>query len=108
MGFYLGGLSAFGAVLGLPLDIRHVSFASGNLGLILSATTPAWSALAIALLGIALIGLTNLAVSFGLALWMALRARGLGLRALFPVLGHLAERFRKDKQEAGVAPTQAA
>jgi site-specific recombinase len=77
-GIMLGSIGTIGALFGLPLDIRHVAFASANLGYALIAlefavpwTTVAWSAL-----GVALIGLTNLAVSFALALWVALLARG--------------------------------
>jgi site-specific recombinase len=77
-GCMLGSTGTIGQILGLPLDIRHIAFASANLGY-------AWQAFDYALplatllwagLGVALIGLTNLTVSFALALWMALRARG--------------------------------
>jgi len=77
-GCMLGSTGTIGKILGLPLDIRHIAFAAANLGY-------AWQAFDYALplrtllwggLGVALIGFTNLAVSFALALWMALRARG--------------------------------
>ncbi|RLJ62664.1 hypothetical protein [Sulfurisoma sediminicola] len=77
-GCMLGSTGTIGQILGLPVDIRHIAFASANLGY-------AWQAFDYALplrtllwagLGVALIGFTNLAVSFALALWMALRARG--------------------------------
>jgi site-specific recombinase len=77
-GCMLGSTGTIGQILGLPLDIRHIAFASANLAYAWQAfdyalplTTLLWAAL-----GVALIGLTNLAVSFALALWMALRARG--------------------------------
>jgi len=79
LGFYLGSLFAVGKVSGLPLDIRHVSFASANLGQVcFSLQTTGWELLR-SWVGIAAIGLFNLAVSFGLALMLALRARGVGL-----------------------------
>ncbi|KAF0103684.1 MAG: site-specific recombinase [bacterium] len=84
-GLMLGGAGFIGFIFGLPIDIRHVAFASANLGYALGAldfgldsTTLAW-----VVLGVALIALTNLLVSFVLALWVALRARNLGLRAMF-------------------------
>lgn len=77
-GCMLGTAGTIGLFLGLPIDIRHIAFAAANLGYALVAFDFAlpWPALAWAALGVALIGAINLAVSFSLALWMALRARG--------------------------------
>jgi site-specific recombinase len=77
-GFCLGSTGTIGALLGLPLDIRHIAFAAANFGYALVAfdfVLP-WKTVLLSLAGIALIGLTNLAVSFSLALWVALRSRG--------------------------------
>lgn len=83
LGFYLGSLFAVGKVSGMPLDIRHVSFASANLGqACFSVDASGWPLLR-SWLGVASIGLINLSVSFGLALMLALRARGVGLLALW-------------------------
>lgn len=77
-GFMLGGVGFLGFLTGLPLDVRHVTLSSAN-------TTYAFAALdwqvapgviAISLLGLALIGVVNLSVSFVLALGTAVRARG--------------------------------
>jgi site-specific recombinase len=76
-GCMLGSAGTIGIILGLPIDIRHIAFASANLGYALTAfgfDLP-WTTLAWASLGVALIGFVNLSVSFSLALWMALRAR---------------------------------
>ncbi|MCU0840704.1 MAG: site-specific recombinase [Thiobacillaceae bacterium] len=81
-GCMLGSAGTIGMILGLPLDIRHIAFAAANLGYALQAhdfLLP-WRTVAWAALGVALIGLTNLAVSFALALWVALRARGIEFR----------------------------
>jgi site-specific recombinase len=77
-GFCLGSTGTVGALLGLPLDIRHIAFAAANFGYALVAFDFAlpWQTVLLSLAGIALIGLTNLAVSFSLALWVALRSRG--------------------------------
>lgn len=90
-GFMLGLTPAVGKALGLPIDIRHVAFASANLGYALTGLD---FRLDLVLLiragaGVALIGLVNLAVSFTLALWVAMRSRGAdfsGARALIPLL----------------------
>jgi site-specific recombinase len=87
-GLMLGSAGFIGFIFGLPLDIRHVAFASANLGYALAAFDfrPEWLAFAWAALGVVLIALTNLAVSFVLALGVALRARGLGLREMLRAL----------------------
>jgi site-specific recombinase len=78
-GCMLGFTPIVGQLLGLPLDIRHVAFASANLGYGLVglqfAVTPATVAVSVA--GVLLIGLVNLVVSFSLALKVALRSRGI-------------------------------
>ena len=78
-GCMLGFTPIVGELLGLPLDIRHVAFASANLGYGLVglqfAVTPATVVVSAA--GVLLIGLTNLMVSFSLALKVALRSRGI-------------------------------
>ena len=76
-GCMLGGVTAIGVLFGLPLDIRHIAFSSAYVGYALVAFDfhMTWNALAWSVIGIAAIGLTNLAVSFALALTIALRAR---------------------------------
>lgn len=78
-GCMLGGVSLLGLLTGLPLDIRHVAFASAHLGV--AATTLwaqiGWPQIVLGALGVAAIALVNLAVSFTLSLMLALRARRL-------------------------------
>lgn len=95
-GFMLGFVGFFGMVLGLPLDIRHVTFSGANFGygLVGLGFSVAPSVLAVTALGVAGVGLTNLAVSFGLALFTALRSRGLSMRRVADVLGALRARLR--------------
>jgi site-specific recombinase len=82
LGVFLGSIQLFGLLLGLPLDIRHITFASGNLGLALAelGTQVETAPLVAALLGIVGIGAMNFLVSFGLSFFVAMRARGLSLR----------------------------
>lgn len=77
-GVFLGSTATIGYILGLPLDIRHIAFASANFahGIFnIPAQEFTLSILLISLLGVALIGLTNLMVSFSLALMVALRSK---------------------------------
>ncbi|WP_407278407.1 site-specific recombinase [Aromatoleum evansii] len=76
-GFLLGGVTALGVLFGLPLDIRHIAFSSAYVGFAGAGLdfAPGWQAAALAASGIALIGLTNLGVSFSLTLYVAMRAR---------------------------------
>jgi site-specific recombinase len=78
-GCMLGSTGVIGTILGLPLDIRHIAFASANLGYALVGfqfELPL-KAIAWAAFGVAAIGFTNLTVSFTLALRTAMRARGI-------------------------------
>lgn len=76
-GFLLGGVAALGVLFGLPLDIRHIAFSSAYVGhafVGLEFGLPI-QLVVLSLLGVLLIGLTNLAVSFALTLTVAMRAR---------------------------------
>lgn len=81
LGFLLGIAPSIGRFTGLPIDVRHVTlstgqvaFAAAALGTFLDARV-GW-----ALGGVALMFVLNLGVSFALALWVAMRARGIGAR----------------------------
>lgn len=76
-GIMLGSTATLGYILGLPLDIRHIAFASANFvqGLYSLGYTPEIGLVLVSFLGVLLIGMTNLMVSFSLALFVALRAR---------------------------------
>ena len=78
-GCMLGSTPIIGSLLGLPLDIRHVAFASANLAYGLEALEfdLVWQSITIGAAGVILIGLTNLLVSFSLAMRVALRSRGI-------------------------------
>jgi site-specific recombinase len=86
-GLYLGLAGSIVDLTGLPIDIRHVAFASANVGsaLALADFRIPHAALALALAGVAGIGLVNLLVSFSLALYVAMRSRQQTL-ALLPGL----------------------
>jgi site-specific recombinase len=78
LGFMLGLLPELAAFAGLPLDVRHITLSSGSaaaavacLGSGVLLTWLFW----LAALGILLIGVLNVGVSFLLAMLVAIRAR---------------------------------
>ncbi len=105
-GVLLGCIGTMGNLLGLALDIRHITFSAANfatasvgLGYHLSGQQ-----IVNGLAGVILIGSMNLLVSFSLALWVALRSRQARFNqggALFKSLGR---RFIKGPRDFFVAP----
>ncbi|MEZ4755674.1 MAG: recombinase [Flavobacteriales bacterium] len=92
----MGSVGIVGDFFGLPLDIRHITFAAGNLALGMVGVGPTISAwtVVVSLLGIGLIGLLNFLVSFALSLFLALRSRGLGIGDLKPMVYAILVYFR--------------
>jgi site-specific recombinase len=76
-GCLLGGMSALGVLLGLPIDIRHIAFSSAFVGFSFIAMdfNITWQVVAIATSSVLLIGIVNLLVSFSLALYVAMKSR---------------------------------
>ncbi|HEX9208324.1 MAG TPA: hypothetical protein VF851_08810 [Steroidobacteraceae bacterium] len=79
-GCMLGFTPMIGVLLGLPLDIRHVAFAAANFayGIVGLQFDVTLATVLVTFAGVLLVGLVNLAVSFSLALRVALRSRGIG------------------------------
>lgn len=105
-GCMLGGMTAIGTLFGLPVDIRHVTFSSAYLGFSLVGLdfTLAPQEVLLAVLGIALIGLTNLMVSFTLALSVAIKARKVTYAHWGMLLQSLGRRFRQHPGEFFLPP----
>lgn len=82
LGVFLGTTSTIGKIIGLPLDIRHITFSAGNIGVAISSLS--WSAaeyLVIdAVMGITLIGLMNFTFSFMPSLYVAVKSREVHFR----------------------------
>jgi len=83
-GVFLGSTASVGLFLGLDLDIRHITFASGNFALGLYGAnyfvddwTIFWS-----IFGIGIIGYMNFIVSFLLSLGLAFRSRNIPISQL--------------------------
>ena len=78
-GVFMGSTASIGMFLGLNLDIRHITFVSGNLALALYGAdfVVARSLLFWAIFGIGIIGLVNFMVSFSLSMVLAFRSRNI-------------------------------
>lgn len=78
LGIFLGCMGTIGIIIGLPLDIQHITFASANFGLAFVSVGDQLSQndIAITIFGIICIGLMNFLVSFLLAIFVATKSRG--------------------------------
>ena len=78
-GCLLGGMAGLGVLLGVPIDIRHIAFSSAFVGFSIVGLdfNLTFNMLLLAFISILLIGIVNLGVSFGLALYVAMRSRKL-------------------------------
>lgn len=94
-GMFLGLTATVGLNLGLPLDIRHITFSAANLATAtvgLDQQIP-WQTFAWCAAGVVLVGIVNLTVSFSLALLVALKARQVRFRYTRPLAAALGRRF---------------
>jgi site-specific recombinase len=107
-GILMGVTATIGFLLGLPLDIRHVTFSSANfaIGFVGLDYRVDMDTIGITALGIALIGMVNLLVSFGLALWVALRARKIRFYHGFQLLRALGRRLRAAPLDFFIGPKE--
>ncbi len=94
-GCMLGGMTGLGVLLGAPIDIRHIAFVSAFTGYSFMALDfmISWQVLLTAILGIWLIGTTNLVVSFSLALYVAMKSRKVSFAQWRLLLRTLLTRF---------------
>ncbi|WP_374073460.1 site-specific recombinase [Bdellovibrio bacteriovorus] len=96
LGVMLGMVPEIMKFLGLPLDVRHVTLSSGTLGGALPVlgveflkTPQFWRAV----VGIFFIGALNVGVSFGMALLVAIKARGINPPQRRAIRKAVAKRF---------------
>jgi len=82
LGFLLGSVPIFFQLFGIPLEVRHVTLAAASLGYALDASRIygqlRWQDAALALSGIAAVGVFNIVTSFVLSFLLAIRARNIG------------------------------
>lgn len=105
-GCLLGGMSAVGILFGLPFDIRHIAFSSAFVGFAAFSLDfiMTWQAAAVAALGLALIACMNLTVSFGLALYVAMKSRKIRFKQWRTLLRQLASRLNQHPAEFIMPP----
>lgn len=106
-GLLLGFMPMLFVLVGLPLEVRHVTFVTGQLAyaaLALGPTVFARTDFLLALLSVPMVGLINFAVSFAFAIVVALRARGLGVRGQLTLLRAVGRRFISSPREFFLAP----
>ncbi len=96
-GFCMGSTSILGHFFGIGADIRHITFAAANFGIALisldfniSLNDIIWT-----IVGIIGIGFFNFMVSFNLAFYVALKARGVVIKDTFKIIGNIFLYFRK-------------
>lgn len=85
LGIFLGSAFLLSYVLPLSVDIRHIAFSSSYVGYAIMSQPFDLITVTKALLGIMIIGFTNLIVSFSIILLLALKSRGAKL-SLIPRL----------------------
>ncbi|MDL2354389.1 MAG: site-specific recombinase [Pseudomonadota bacterium] len=109
-GILLGSIGTLGYLLGLPLDIRHVTFSAANFSTALVALDHrvSWQLAATSVAGFLAIGAVNLLVSFSLALWVALRARKIGFEHGLRLLRAIGRRFLAAPLDFFIGPPQQA
>ena len=95
-GIFMGSTASIGLFLGLNIDIRHITFGSGNLALALYGANymVTNSMLFWGIFGIGIIGLVNFIVSFSLSLGLAFRSRAISLFELRFVTSSIWNHFK--------------
>jgi site-specific recombinase len=108
-GVLMGITATIGYLVGLPLDVRHVTFSAANFATALVGLDYAVSPEGVgnAIAGTLLIGVVNLVVSFALALWVALRARKIRFRRGVLLMRALGRNLRTAPLAFLLGPTDA-
>ena len=105
-GCMLGGMTAVGVLIGVPVDIRHITFSSAFAGFSSVAldfnmtNEMIWLAGS----GILLIGIVNLLVSFSLAIYVAMKSRKLSFAQWRNFLKNLLSRLNRHPAEFFLPP----
>lgn len=88
LGCCLGCAFLIGNFLGIPFDIRHITFSAGNYALALCHFNfdISWQNLAVGFIGIFGIGISNFLVSFSLSLWVAMKSVNVPTKEISKIL----------------------
>jgi site-specific recombinase len=99
LGLLLGFTPLVAAFAGVHLEVRHVTLQAAALALASASLWThgalPWTEVLWGLLGVALVGVANFSVSFGLSLWTAIRARDLDIRATFRLMLEILRAFNR-------------
>ena len=109
-GILLGTIGTVGFMIGLPIDIRHITFSAANFAIALVGLDNhmGWQMAVRSIVGILAIGTINLWVSFSLALFVALRSRQVQFRQGLPLAKAILSRFLRRPIEFFIPPKDAA
>ncbi len=101
LGVFLGCTGTVGYIFGLDWDIRHITFASGNLalGMVGRGFEISIYEVLISVFCIGGIGFFNFWVSFLLSMFVAMRAREISLFQVFKISGAIFQRFKDSPAE---------
>jgi site-specific recombinase len=108
-GLLLGFMPLVFKLVGIPMDVRHVTFVMGQLtyaGMFHGAEVMHVPGFFWALAAVPLVASLNFAVSFSLALVVALRSRGLGLSAQVALGTAVVRRFVQSPKVFFLAPKE--
>ena len=96
-GVFMGSTHSIGIFLGLDLDIRHITFVSGNIALGAYGADFAlnWITWFWCLVGLFVVGFMNFIVSFGLSLGLAFRSRNMSWVEVFSLQKSVWKHFKK-------------
>ncbi|TXG88742.1 MAG: hypothetical protein E6R15_11065 [Zoogloea sp.] len=111
LGLMLGMTPVLGKFFGLPLDVRHVTLNSGILSLATASLDVEWvgtGLLSLAILGVAVMFVLNLGVSFALSLMTAVRAYDLSRDDLRDLGRRLWHRLRTRPRDFIMPPRRSA
>jgi site-specific recombinase len=105
-GIMLGSIGTLGYMLGLPIDIRQITFSAANFALSLFSleNKTNWQTLVTATFGVLSIGIINLLVSFSLALFVALRSRQVRFNKWLTLIKALLMHFIKSPLDFFIQP----
>lgn len=95
-GVFMGSAGSIGVFLGLNIDVRHITFVSGNiaLGLYGADFAVSTSMLVWAFIGLWVVGFFNFIVSFSLSLGLAFRSRNIPWTEVFPLIRSIWTHFK--------------
>lgn len=109
LGFYLGAMGAFGTISGLPLDTRHITFSTASFGAAAASIKfhAPWQLMVTVAATTFTCGIINLAVSFSLSLFLAIKSRRIKFSQSPELLRLLGRKLRQRPLDFFIPPREA-